>query len=271
MIKSKQENITSLVTMIGYFFIACSSSASSLLALTMFVARRLCSKHPDRDWDSPVIVVKNMPESPLLTSIHTHSQQPHSASLSYSGVSWSDPPTGSSRGLCESICLYTCLYMQACGHGWSYTWPRIGTATAETYPKSVAHISVEVVMDWKHSLNSIFLNEKDWTGSTSSHCRLYLAAAQNVLLCLESRVMCICTDRVMAAGVVWEEAETEGGKNGELVVRGEKRGAVSFPGRAPCRIHLHLRSHLSPCRSSPRPTSPPPCSWLELLSGLINI
>lgn len=86
---------------------------------------------------------------------------------------------------------------------------------------------------------------------------LHLTAARSVALFRVTCVLCVCADRVMAAGMVWEETETEGGRNGALMVRGEKRRAASFPGRAPRRIHLHLRSHLSPCRSSPHPTFPP--------------
>lgn len=105
-------------------------------------------------------------------------------------------------------------------------------------------------MGWECLLTYLGVNRK-----YISYQGLHLTAARSVALFTVTCELCICADRVMAAAMVWEE--TEGGRNGALMVRGEKQGAASFPGRTPRRIHLHLRSHLSPCRSSPHPTFSP--------------
>lgn len=219
----------------------------------------VCASHVQIETETgSVIVVKTCwsPHCPLQSTPPTHISL--TQLLNHIQVSAGQThPQASPRGLFNCTCLCACFYMQAYGHCWSHTWPLTGTATDESDPKSVVRMSVEVAMGWGALTNSI----SQWGGvdrKYSSYQRLHLAAARSVALFRITCVLCVCADRVMAAGVVWEETETEGGRNWTLMVRGEKRGAVSFPGRAPRRIHLHLRSHLSPCRSSPHPTPPLP-------------
>lgn len=51
------------------------------------------------------------------------------------------------------VCVHVCA-RRPYGHDWSHTWPLTGTATAETDPKSVVHVGVEVAMGWERFLTA---------------------------------------------------------------------------------------------------------------------